>query len=163
MFGDRSGTGPQHLPVNKSAIAAEVVAAATSPRYRLTVTAGGRSRTFSRADLEALPQVSATLPIACVEGWSAAGTWTGVRVQDVLALVSAKRGKDVMVTSLQPRGAYRQTILQANFLADPDTLLALHLNGAPLHVDHGYPVRIIAPGRPGVLQTKWVSELSVQA
>ncbi len=45
--------------------------------------------------------------------------------------------------------------------ADPDTLLATHLNGRPLNADHGFPLRLIAPNRPGVLQTKWVTTLEV--
>jgi DMSO/TMAO reductase YedYZ molybdopterin-dependent catalytic subunit len=45
---------------------------------------------------------------------------------------------------------------------DPLTLIALRLNGAVLHVDHGYPARLIAPNRPGVLQTKWVGRLTVR-
>jgi DMSO/TMAO reductase YedYZ molybdopterin-dependent catalytic subunit len=44
---------------------------------------------------------------------------------------------------------------------DPLTLLALRLNGEELSPDHGYPVRLIAPNRPGVLQTKWVGQLEV--
>jgi DMSO/TMAO reductase YedYZ molybdopterin-dependent catalytic subunit len=46
---------------------------------------------------------------------------------------------------------------------DPLTLLALLLDGEPLAIDHGYPCRLIAPDRPGVLQTKWVSRLEVLA
>ena len=44
---------------------------------------------------------------------------------------------------------------------DADTLIALELNGAPLHIDHGFPCRLIGPNRPGVQQTKWVQELAV--
>ena len=42
MFGVRSGDGPQGVPINKSAKAADVVAAALSPDYRLTVVYDGR-------------------------------------------------------------------------------------------------------------------------
>ena len=41
------------------------------------------------------------------------------------------------------------------------TLLALRCNGEVLHIDHGYPTRLIAPNRSGVLQTKWVGRLEV--
>ena len=44
---------------------------------------------------------------------------------------------------------------------DVDTLLALEVNGEPLHLDHGYPLRLIGPNRPGVNQTKWVTRLVV--
>ena len=40
--------------------------------------------------------------------------------------------------------------------------MALELNGEVLHVDHGYPARLISPARPGVLQTKWLSSLEVR-
>ncbi len=61
------------------------------------------------------------------------------------------------MTSLQTRGAFDESTLPANFADDDRTLLALALDGEPLAIDHGYPCRIIAPNRPGVLQTKWVS------
>ncbi|MEX0791258.1 MAG: molybdopterin-dependent oxidoreductase [Actinomycetota bacterium] len=45
--------------------------------------------------------------------------------------------------------------------ADPDTLVALEVNGEPLHLEHGYPARIMGPNRPGVMQTKWLAKLVV--
>jgi DMSO/TMAO reductase YedYZ molybdopterin-dependent catalytic subunit len=44
---------------------------------------------------------------------------------------------------------------------DPLTLIALRVGGEVLHPDHGYPARLIAPNRPGVLQTKWVGRITV--
>jgi DMSO/TMAO reductase YedYZ molybdopterin-dependent catalytic subunit len=44
---------------------------------------------------------------------------------------------------------------------DELTLIALRLHGEPLHLDHGYPCRLIAPNRPGVLQTKWLGRITV--
>lgn len=161
VLGVRSGDGPGGIPINKSARAAEVIPAALSTDYRLVVAYDGRERAFSRDELEALDQRSADLPIACVEGWSANGTWTGVRVRDLLDLVGAPSGADVRVVSLQERGPFRVTTLPGHFADDPLTLLALGLSGSPLSIDHGYPCRLIAPNRPGVLQTKWVSRLEV--
>ena len=124
---------------------------------------GDRSVALTRADLLAMPQTTHDLPIACVEGWSAGATWTGVRIRDLLDLVDRPRGSDVVVTSLQPSGPYRETLLQAEFADDERTLLALALHGEPLSIDHGYPARLIAPDRPGVLQTKWVARIEVSA
>lgn len=163
VFGVRSGDGPGGVPINKSARAADVVATALDPGYRLTVRYGETARALSLADLAALPQHTAELPIACVEGWSASGTWTGVRIRDLLDLVGAPTGSAVRVRSLQQQGPFRETTLPGNFAEDRLTLLALRLSGEPLAIDHGYPCRLIAPNRPGVLQTKWVAELEVQA
>ncbi len=161
VLGVRSGDGPGGIPINKSAAAAKVTASATSADYRLSVAYGDRERTFTREDLAAMQQRTHTLPIACVEGWSASGAWTGVRLRDLLALVGAPAGRDVLVESLQESGPYRRTNLPANFADDERTMLALQLEGEPLAIDHGFPTRLIAPNRPGVLQTKWVRRISV--
>jgi hypothetical protein len=163
VLGVRSGDGPQDVPVNKSATAAGVTATALDPAARLTVTSDGREVTLSRGDLEQMTQTTVRLPIACVEGWSAGATWTGVRVGDLLRLVGAPTGSDVQVVSLQQEGPYRETTLPSSFAEDPSTLLALRLNGETISIDHGYPCRLIAPNRPGVLQTKWVHRLEVTA
>ena len=163
VFAARSGEGPQGVPINKSASAAGVTAAATDPAYRLEVAYGGRVVSLTRADLSAMTQRTSGLPIACVEGWSAHGQWTGVRLRDLLDLVGAPTGSSVTVSSLQERGPFRVTHLPSQFADDPLTLLALGLAGEPLSVDHGYPCRLIAPDRPGVLQTKWVSRLEVSS
>jgi hypothetical protein len=163
VFGVRSGDGPAGIPINKSAAAAKVAAAATSSAYRFTVAYGDQEVSLTRDDLLAMDQTSETLPIACVEGWSASGTWTGVRVRGLLDLVGAPGGSDVDVFSLQESGPYRHTVLQGSVADDDRTLLALGLEGEPLALDHGYPARLIAPNRPGVLQTKWVTRLEVSA
>ena len=108
-----------------------------------------------------MPQHSERLPIACVEGWSAVGDWTGVRLRDLLDLVGAPAGSDVRVVSLQEHGPFRYSYVRGNLADDPLTLVALRLNGSPLSIDHGYPCRLIAPDRPGVLQTKWLGRVEV--
>ena len=159
VLGVRSGDGPGGVPINRTAAAAGVEESASSPAYRLVVAHGGTTVSLTREDLLAMPQRSEELPIACVEGWSASAVWTGVRLRDLLDLVDAPRGAEVEVTSLQERGAFRATLLQGNFADDDRTLVALALSGEPLGLDHGYPARLIAPNRPGVLQTKWLSRL----
>jgi hypothetical protein len=150
------GVGPQGLPVNKTAAAAQVVRVDES--YRLVVTGPGGRHALSLADLLALPQTTADLPIACVEGWSSGATWSGVRVVDLLRLVGAgDTDRPVTVESLERGGPYAFSVLEPGQARDPLTLIALRIGGEPLHLDHGYPARLIAPNRPGVLQTKWVS------
>ncbi|MGN2639419.1 molybdopterin-dependent oxidoreductase [Nocardia takedensis] len=160
VLAPRSGEGPQGVPINRTAAAAGVADRARDPAYRLVVVAGGRTREFSRADLAALPQTSADLPIACVEGWSASARWTGVRLRDLVAAVGAQTG-EVRCESLETAGLYRVSVLPEPHVRAPDTLIALALNGETLDLDHGYPCRLIAPSRPGVLQTKWLSRIEV--
>ncbi|WP_442914217.1 molybdopterin-dependent oxidoreductase [Kribbella sp. NBC_01245] len=156
----RPGIGPQGLPVNRTAKDAGVIAQALSPDWRLTV-AGPRELTYSLDQLRALIQHGSDLPIACVEGWSQGASWEGVRVRDLLRLCGADVGARVRVVSLERGGFYGTSELPPQFAADPLTLLALRVNGEILDLDHGFPARIIAPNRPGVLQTKWVHRLEV--
>jgi len=154
--------GPQGLPVNKSARSANVLESARDPAYRLRVEGNvADPLELSLDELRAMPQHEAALPISCVEGWSAGATWRGVRVRELLERAGARPNAAVTVESLQPRGLYRRSELNASHAADPDTLLALDVNGEELHIDHGYPLRLIGPNRPGVMQTKWISKLTV--
>ncbi|MFF0637752.1 molybdopterin-dependent oxidoreductase [Nocardia sp. NPDC004151] len=159
LLAPRSGEGPQGIPINRTAAAAAVTETARSPRYVLTVTVGGRERVFSRAELEALPQYDSALPIACVEGWSAQGRWSGVRLRDLLARAGEYGGGDVRFVSLETTGIYGSSVLPHTHVVDAATLIALRLNGEDLALDHGYPCRLIAPNRPGVLQTKWLKTI----
>jgi hypothetical protein len=161
VFAVRSGHGPDGIPINKSAHAAGVLATAASDAWRLTIVHGTTEVSLDRPALLKMRQHTATLPIACVEGWSASGTWTGVRVRELLALVHAPEDSDVRVVSLQQHGPFAATTLQSNFAHHEHTLLAVALDGETLSIDHGYPARLIAPDRPGVLQTKWVTRLEV--
>lgn len=84
--------------------------AAFDPGYRLTVTGPARTVSLDLAELAALPQHTVVLPIACVEGWSSTGTWSGVRLRDLVALVGADpENAEAYVESLEARGRYRAT------------------------------------------------------
>ncbi len=160
----RPDIGTQGVPVNRSAVQAGVVDLAGDPGYRLRVTgAVSRPVELTASDLDRLARREAELPIACVEGWSASARWRGVPVADLLieAGVDPDDGITVRVESLQATGRYRASELNHLQVRDPDTLLAVALNGAQLDLDHGYPCRLIGPNRAGVLQTKWVHELVV--
>jgi hypothetical protein len=162
VFGARKqGVGPNGLPVNRTAAAAKIEETATDPGWVLTVSNGDESRAFTRAQLLALPQHTVELPIACVEGWSQMASWRGVRLGDLVDTVGARGGTAIKATSLEQNSSYAIMHMGPEYVRDDLTLVALELNGATLDLDHGYPARMIAPGRPGVLQTKWLSSLEV--
>ena len=150
--------------MNRTARAAGVE---SSPRGRPTTGSSCRGRSgqplsLTLDDLRAAPQRTATLPIACVEGWSTSQPWTGVPVRDLLARAGAPPGARVQSCRSSVTAATGRSDLDADQAHDPDTLLALRVDGEALAIDHGYPVRLIGPNRPGVMQTKWVTELVVR-
>ncbi|WIV60759.1 molybdopterin-dependent oxidoreductase [Amycolatopsis nalaikhensis] len=155
----KTSKGTQNLPVNRTAAAAGVTQSARAASWRLAVVTPRGTATFSLDELRALPQTTAELPIACVEGWSQSATWRGISLPTLLKATGAQPGTTVRVSSLERSGLYGSSVLPGEHTADELTLLALELNGEVLDIDHGFPCRIIAPNRPGVLQTKWVTKL----
>jgi hypothetical protein len=153
--------GPQGLPVNRTAASARVTPELIEGWTLSVFGRVDRELELTLAEVQALPQHEAELPIACVEGWSATARWRGVRLRDVLELAGAEPDRPIFLQSLQARSLYRSSVVPANIAADRDTLLALELNGEPLAPDHGAPCRLISPNRPGVLQTKWVDRVRV--
>lgn len=147
------------FPINKTAAVAAITPEMVGVAWRLELAAGGRLVRLSRDDLLAMPQRTERLPIACVEGWSTMQTWTGVRLLDLARLVGVDDPASLHVVSLQPRGAFKQTTIGRQQVADERSLLALGVAGGPLPLDHGYPARIIVPALPGVHNTKWVASL----
>jgi DMSO/TMAO reductase YedYZ molybdopterin-dependent catalytic subunit len=95
------------------------------------------------------------------------GRWAGVRLRDVLARARVEQDAvEVLFTGLD-RGieggeeqAYQRsvTVAEAN---EPDLLLALELNGAPLPPQHGYPLRLLVPGWYGMTNVKWLTRITV--
>lgn len=157
------GIGPNRgLPVNRTAAAARITEDLVGDGWRLAVRGrDGVDRLFSYDQLLAMPQHGVDLPIACVEGWSQMATWRGVRLKELLAAVGRRPGEGARITSMEVRGSSRRSEMSAQFIDDDRTLVALRLNGDVLDMDHGYPARIIAPARPGALQTKWLGTIEV--
>jgi len=107
-------------------------------------------------------------PVAGVQ-WQkgAVGTarWTGVRLRDVLARVRAKAsarfvlfdGADAPLATI-PDFVRQVPIAKA---LDPDTILAYEMNGAPLPIANGFPLRAIVPGWEGAYSVKWLTHVQV--
>jgi DMSO/TMAO reductase YedYZ molybdopterin-dependent catalytic subunit len=152
--------GPLGVPINRTAAEAQTTKSAVDPSWRLSVI-GPAPYDLDLAALEALPSVERRFPIACVEGWSVGASWRGPLLVDVLrkAGVHIDGNTRVLVRSLERVGAYAASVVERHQL--PQAVLATHLNGKRLPLDHGYPVRLIAPDRAGVLNTKWLESVRV--
>ena len=107
-------------------------------------------------------------PVAGIQwGKGAVGTarWTGVRMADVLKRAGVKStGKFVVMN-----GADRALGTMPDFIRqvpidkamNPDTLIALEMNGQPVPPVHGFPLRVIVPGWEGAYSIKWLNNLRV--
>ncbi|GGO10255.1 molybdopterin-dependent oxidoreductase [Micromonospora parathelypteridis] len=125
----------------------------------------GTERTYSYADLLARPLVERYVTLACVSnevGGDLIGNarWLGVPLRELLDEVEPDADADQVVgrsvdgwTCGTPTAALRD---------GRDALLAVGMNGEPLPVEHGFPVRMVVPGLYGYVSAcKWVTELEL--
>jgi hypothetical protein len=118
--------------------------------WRLTVVDAGGTRSLSLDDLVASGTTTVRATLDCTSGWYATQTWTGVPVAHLFQGVDPAH-RSVRVRSLTGYDRYLP-------LADLDhLLLAVAAGGAALTPGHGYPARLVAPGRRGFWWVKWVT------
>lgn len=116
------------------------------------------------AALNAMPQLTQTTRHDCVEGWSAIGKWSGVRLGDVLQKARPRSDARYVVFHCMDVDEMNQPYYESLDLHQanhPQTLLALRLNDENLDPDHGAPVRLRVPTQLGYKSAKWVSRIEV--
>ncbi len=117
------------------------------------------------AELTSRPLMERDVTLTCVSnevGGQLAGNarWLGASLADVLREARPREGAD-MVLSTSADGFTASTPLAA-ILDGRDAMLAIAMNGSPLPVRHGFPVRMVIPGLYGyVSATKWVVDLEI--
>jgi Oxidoreductase molybdopterin binding domain len=150
--------GPQGVPVNRTAEQAGIMAAATSPSWSLEVV-GPKPYRLALADLASKALHQARLPINCVEGWSVGAHWRGLSLLELVLQAGGTADSRIQVISIEQDWGFNHSFIEGPQLSA--ALLATHLNGQRLDIDHGYPLRLIAPNRAGVLNTKWLGRIEV--
>jgi len=122
--------------------------------------------TWSLAELRAMPSRTQITRHDCVEGWSAIGKWTGVPLGDLMHLVEPLPEARYVVfhcADSDDEGApyYESVALQDAY--HPQTLLAYDLNGTPLDIPHGAPIRLRIERQLGYKHAKYVMGLELVA
>jgi DMSO/TMAO reductase YedYZ molybdopterin-dependent catalytic subunit len=143
-----------------------------------------RPRTLTLAALQRMPRRTVRVTMECAgngrarlnprpisQPWlvEAVGTaeWTGVPLRHVLAPSQVDAAAEEVVFTGADHGVERgveqdyQRSLPLDEARDDDVLLAYEMNGAPLAPQHGYPVRLIAPGWYGMAHVKWLTRIDV--
>ncbi|WP_406357212.1 molybdopterin-dependent oxidoreductase [Streptomyces sp. NBC_00658] len=124
-----------------------------------------RPLTLTYEQLLARPMVERYITLACVSnevGGELVGNarWLGVPIKDLLDEVEPDGGADQVVS--RSVDGYTAGTPTAALRDGRDALLAVGMNGEPLPVEHGFPVRMVVPGLYGyVSATKWLTELEL--
>lgn len=122
-------------------------------------------------DIKRLPRTEMTTQFKCIEGWSTIVHWAGVRFSDFAAAYVPKnrdgsKGDVVNNPEQLMRYVYLETPDQKYFVGwdiqsilHPQTLLAYEMNGEPLRIEHGAPLRIASPTKYGIKQIKRIGRI----
>lgn len=141
---------PREMPVTQWLN--DSVPAIDARSWRLLVRAGDQERGWTYEELAAFGDpLRATLD--CTGGWFAVQDWEGVRLSRLLP--RPLEGRSIGVGSATGYGR-RFPLDDAEHL-----LLAIRAGGQPLSAGHGFPARIVAPGRRGFWWVKWVTSIEV--
>jgi DMSO/TMAO reductase YedYZ molybdopterin-dependent catalytic subunit len=123
-----------------------------------------RPHAFPLAQLQKMEQQTQITRHDCVEGWSAIGKWSGVRLGDVLATVRPRADARYVVFYCMDndgQGNLYYESLDLHQANHPQALLAMRLNDAPLDPAHGAPIRLRVPTQLGYKSAKWVARLEI--
>jgi len=135
--------------------------------YRLRI--GGLVATaqeFSLADLRALPRQTQITTHFCIQGWSGVAEWGGVPMRHILDLVQPEPEARYVVFYSLADGADGGRYYDAHEIANMRhelTILADEMNGAPLNVVHGAPLRLRCENELGFKMVKWIAAIEFVA
>ncbi|HEY4753929.1 MAG TPA: molybdopterin-dependent oxidoreductase, partial [Candidatus Limnocylindrales bacterium] len=115
-----------------------------------------RELDLTLAEVEALPSRDLRAVLDCTSGWALDAAWTGVEVAALLD----RAGADPTATSVTVRAV---TGWSASLPIDDARrgLLAWAIDGRPLPVENGAPLRLVAPDHRGLEWVKWVRSVEV--
>ncbi len=122
-------------------------------------------QSYSLADLRALPSRTQITRHDCVEGWSAIGKWKGVQLGPLLQTAALKpNARFAVMHCADNYGGGADMYYESIDLVDgfhPQTILAYELNGQPLEVSHGAPLRLRVERQLGYKQAKYLMRIEI--
>lgn len=123
-----------------------------------------RPQKLSLAELHALPARTQITRHDCVEGWSAIGKWKGTQLGPLLQTVGLKPNARFAVMHCADNYGGGDPYYESIDLVDgfhPQTILAYELNGQPLEVSHGAPLRLRVERQLGYKQAKYLMRIEI--
>jgi DMSO/TMAO reductase YedYZ molybdopterin-dependent catalytic subunit len=158
---------PTAIPITSTTDFFSVSIGATpsvQPNWKLTITGFVDNQlALSLADIKSMPAETEMRSLMCISnpvGGDLTGNaiWKGVRLRNLLTQAGLKTNARFLKLESLDQFA---TSIPLELGTDKDALLVYEMNGEPLPVEYGAPLRCLCPGRYGMKQAKWLQTISV--
>jgi sulfoxide reductase catalytic subunit YedY len=124
---------------------------------------------LSLAELRAMPKATHSTLHVCIQGWTYFAEWSGVPIAELIARCAPLRTARYLVFHTMDEkwerpghGSYYE-VIDLETASKPQVLLAYEMNGAPLPVEHGAPLRLRVEHQLGYKMAKWVNRIELVA
>jgi DMSO/TMAO reductase YedYZ molybdopterin-dependent catalytic subunit len=119
----------------------------------------GDTLRISLAEIKSLPKADIIFDFKCIEGWNQISHWGGVRFRDFMYKYGLTEQSAMKYVGLEtPDGEYYVGIDMLSMLQS-QTILCYEMNGKPLPMNQGFPLRLIIPVKYGVKHLKRIGTL----
>lgn len=162
-----SGPSPEVTPVQNFYVVSKNFSDPTIDGQGWSLKVGGmvdKPLKLSLSDLHGLPVATEYVTMECISndvggGLMSSGSFTGVSLRDLLAMAGPQAGGTW--AAFTARDGYTESLPFSVIQGAPEILVAYGLDGAPLPMAHGFPARMLIPGRYGMKGPKWLDSITV--
>jgi DMSO/TMAO reductase YedYZ molybdopterin-dependent catalytic subunit len=121
---------------------------------------------LSLKDLQGLPATTSAITLECISNdvggaLMSTGQFSGIPLRDLLAMAQPRPGAGAV--NFRAADGFTESLPLSVVTGSPEVLVAHQLDGAPLPDAHGFPARVLIPGRYGMKGPKWLQEIEVAA
>lgn len=154
-----------HLVNGTPPVTAEYLASLWSNFEGYTIEVGGlveHPLRLSLADLVAMPKSTQIVQHNCIQGWSSVAEWGGVPMKEIIARVQPRENVKTVVFYSHSQDTAKKQYYETLDLAtvmQPQAILAYEMNGEPLPLEHGAPLRLRVDNQLGFKMVKWVEAI----
>ncbi|MES2730202.1 MAG: molybdopterin-dependent oxidoreductase [Bacteroidota bacterium] len=114
-------------------------------------------------ELKKLPKTEVVFNFKCIEGWSQVSWWAGVRFADFVKHYGLQKEVQLAYVGLHTPDEAYYVGMDTDSAMHPQTILSYEMNGKPLSLNHGYPLRLIIPVKYGVKHLKRIGTVFFSA
>ena len=123
------------------------------------VKAPGDTQYITIDEIKALPKTEIIFDFKCIEGWSQVTHWGGVRFSDFVKRYGLDAQTKLQFTGLSTPDEEYYVGIDNKSMMHPQTLLCYEMNGAPLPMNQGFPLRLIIPVKYGIKNLKRIGTI----